>query len=158
MAIVTSPASRIELLQRSIARFIHLQIVIVSLCILLFTPIAHAKPRCPTDLDWLRKLCGDGALAHEYEGQIYLTELSTGKTELVGKGNRPEFSPDSSKLAWIDGSTAKGRMRKGDTTVHTIVTGVDRDGGVHWLSNTEVVLVLRKGKRRGWYRKNPQIS
>lgn len=151
MTIVTSPASRIELLQRFTVRFLQLQIVIVGLCILFFTPTAHARPKCPTNLDWLRKLCGDGALAYEHYGRIYLTELSTGKTEFVGKGNRPEFSPDSSKLAWIDGSTAKGRMRKGDTTVHTIAAGVDRGGGVHWLSNTEVVVVLKKGKRKGWY-------
>ena len=52
-------------------------------------PVVFAKPRCPTDLNWLKGLCGDVALAHAYNGQIYLTELSTGRTEGVGKGDQP---------------------------------------------------------------------
>ena len=101
-----------------------IQTAIVILCALLLATSVYAKPQCPTDLDWLRELCGDGALAYAHNGRIYLTELSSGKTETVGRGDHAEFSPDSSKLAWIDGSTARGRMRKGDKTVHTIATNV----------------------------------
>jgi MYXO-CTERM domain-containing protein len=117
----------------------------------LVTGVARAQDPSPTDLNWLRGECGDGALAYQADDpdyRIYLTELSNGQTVEVGPGTRPEFSPDSSKLAWIDGSTAKGRMRKGDTTVHTIATGVTEEGGVHWVSDTEVVLV-KSGK---WFR------
>ena len=67
-------------------------------------------------------------------------ELSTGQTVLVGSGVTPEFSPDSSKLAWIEGTTAKGRMRKGDTTVHTIATGVSDS-----QSNSETNLAWHVG-------------
>jgi hypothetical protein len=112
----------------------------------------YARPQCPDDLDWLRRQCDDGALAYAHNGKIYLTELSNNKTELVGRGDQVEFSPDSSKLAWIDGSKAKGRMRKGDTSIHIIADNVDRRSGVHWISNTEVVVLLKRGKRREWYR------
>ena len=118
--------------------------------VLLAAP-ARAQDPSPDDLDWLRAECGDGALAYQAgdpDYRIYLTELSTGQTEEIGPGTQPEFSPDSSKLAWIDGSVAKGRMRKGDTTIHTIATGVTADGGIHWVSNSEVVLV-KSGK---WHR------
>jgi hypothetical protein len=105
---------------------------------------------CPDDLTWLRKECGDGALAYQdRKHNLYLTELLTGKTEHVGHGTRPEFSPDSSKLAWIAGDEAVGRMRKGDETIHTIAEDVDEMGGVHWISNDEVV-VLKKDRK--WYR------
>ena len=105
---------------------------------------AWAQDPSPNDLAWLRGECGDGALAYQADDpnyKIYLTELSTGQTVEIGPGTRPEFSPDSSKLAWLDGSTAKGRMRVGDGSIHTIATGVTQEGGVHWVSNTELVLV-----------------
>jgi hypothetical protein len=100
-------------------------------------------------LNWLRGEVGDGALLYWVRdwSEIYLTELSDGQTVLVGDGVQPEFSPDSSKLAWIDGTTAKGRMRKGDATVHTIATGVSDSGGIHWISDSEVV-VVKSGKWR----------
>jgi len=110
---------------------------------------AGAQDPSPTDLNWLRGEVGDGALAYWVRdwGEIYLTELSDGQTVKVGDGVKPEFSPDSSKLAWIDGTTAKGRMRKGDATVHTIATGVNDSGGIHWISDSEVV-VVKSGKWR----------
>jgi hypothetical protein len=111
--------------------------------------VAAAQDPSPSDLDWLRGQVGDGALAywvHDWV-EIYLTELATGQTVKVGDGVKPEFSPDSSKLAWIDGTTAKGRMRKGDGSVHTIATGVSDSGGIHWISDSEVV-VVKSGKWR----------
>jgi hypothetical protein len=112
----------------------------------------RGRPESPEDLDWLRGLCGDGALIHHADGRIYLTELSTGQSVRVGNGNQPEFSPDGTKFAWIDGRTAKGRMRKGDTTVHVIAENVEKNGGIHWLSNTELAIVLRSKPKRKWFR------
>jgi hypothetical protein len=104
------------------------------------------------NLGWLKGLVGNGASMCFSGGNLNLTELSTGSsvklTNNAANGWSFEFSPDSSKLAFIEGTTIKGRMRKGDTTLHTIATGVDPVGGVHWVSNTEVVYV----KSGEWYR------
>jgi len=111
----------------------------------------EAAPPSPTDLDWLREQvggAGEAALAYEAQGKVYLTELTTGETEKVGGGRCPEFSPDSSKLAWTSGDKALGRMRKGDKTVHVIAEGVAGDAGVHWVADSAVVVV--KGKQ--WVR------
>lgn len=43
----------------------------------------------PTDLEWLRAEVGDGALVHHSDGRIYLTELATAESVLVGNGNQP---------------------------------------------------------------------
>ena len=121
----------------------------------LFAALALADGRnegSPTDLDWLRGEVGDGALVHHADGRIYLTELLTGETVHVGNGDQPEFSPDGAKFAWIDGATAKGRLRKGDATIHVIVERVAREGGVHWLSNNEVAVVLRRDGAKQWFR------
>jgi len=114
-----------------------------GLLALLSSNVAWAQDPSPTDLAWLRGEVGDGALAYFEPGEarIWLTELATGNTVQAGSGLYPEFSPDSSKLAWIDGTTAKGRMRKGDSTVHTIASGVTANAGVHWVSDDEVVVV-----------------
>lgn len=128
------------------------QVASIGICTLVMISTVFAKPQCPTDLDWLKGLCEDGALAHEHNGKIYLTELSAGETEIIGKGGQPEFSPDSSKLAWLHGSKAKGCMRKGDRIIYTIATNVDRRGGVHWVSNTEVVVLVKKNEQKAWYR------
>jgi len=126
--------------------------VLLAIALVATAGNARAAPASPTDLDWLRGQVGDGALAYMVRdsSEIYLAELATGNTVFVADGTHPEFSPDSSKLAWVDddGSTILGRMRKGDSTVHTIATGASIDGGVHWIANDEVV-VLKSGS---WYR------
>ena len=83
----------------------------------------------PTDLDWLRAEVGDGALIHHSDGRIYLTELATAESVVVGNGNQPEFSPDGTKFAWIDGTAAKGRLRRGDSSIHVIAENVDGSRG-----------------------------
>ena len=124
----------------------------VPLLVSAFALADGRKEGSPTDLEWLRGEVGDGALIHHADGRIYLTELLTGETVHVGNGNQPEFSPDGTKFAWIDGGAAKGRLRKGDSTVHVIAEGVRREGGVHWLSNSEVAVVLRRDGTRKWFR------
>lgn len=105
-------------------------LVLSSLLSLLFFPLAacadkiRAEPS-PVDLDWLRRDCGDGALVHHAAGKLYLTEIATGESVFLASGNQPELSPDSSKIAWIDGDSALGRSRKGDPTVHVIARGVE---------------------------------
>lgn len=114
-----------------------------------------SRAAAPGDnLSWLKGLVSDGALLSYSFGdtKLYLTELSTGDWEEIAS-NVPngwsfEFSPDSSKLAWIEGTTVKGRMRKGDTIEHVIATGVDVNGGVHWVNNNEVVYVKAARWRR----------
>ena len=107
----------------------------------------------PEDRGWLREVCSDGALAYQAEEKIHLVELVTGKTETIGRGFAPEFSPDSSKLAWIDKSTAKGRMRKGDKTVYVIAKGLEPSAGIHWLDNNTVLVVVREGdERKRWHK------
>jgi len=132
-------------------------LLVVATTLAVCVPVSRAADPAPDDLNWLRKQCGDGALAYTAAGEVYLTELSTGKTEKVGKGIQPEFSPDSSRLAWVDDGKIMGRLRKGDRTVHVIAAGVtpggnEKAGGVHWLSDSEVVCTLRRGKRDAWYR------
>ncbi|MEM7354174.1 MAG: LamG-like jellyroll fold domain-containing protein [Acidobacteriota bacterium] len=113
---------------------------------------AAGQSPSPTDSDWLRQQCVDGALVHHAAGRLYLTELATGVSQFLAPGAQPEFSPDSSKIAWIDGKEAKGRMRRDDETIHTVARGVEASGGVHWLSNDEVAVVLNRHGRRAWYR------
>ena len=92
--------------------------------------------------DWLKGKCGgDGALAFAYNNKVYLVELSNGNKQEVGNGGYAEFSLDASILAWQDeGAKAiKGRLRKGDTQVRTLIEGVEDDCGVHWISDKEFV-------------------
>jgi len=128
--------------------------IAVAACVLVGTcALADGDTKgSPTDLEWLRAEVGDGALIHHSDGRIYLTELATAESVLVGNGNQPEFSPDGTKFAWIDGTAAKGRLRHGDSTIHVIAENVERLGGVHWLSNTEVAVVLRKEDGKRWFR------
>ena len=98
----------------------------------------------PEDPDWLREQCGDGALAYSADKEVFLVELATGKTEQIGTGRFVEFSPDGTKIAWIEAGSARGRLRKGDPTVHTIIGGVVHHGGVHFLGNDEVVVLLER--------------
>jgi len=106
----------------------------------------------PDDLPWLRRRCGDGALAYSADGRIYLVELADGETREIGEGNRAEFSPDGTKLAWIDGHTVRGRLRKGDPAVRAIGVGARHEAGVHWIGNATLVVELDTPERKGWHR------
>ncbi len=43
-------------------------------------------------------------------------------------------------------------MRKEDPTLHLVARDVDPSGGVHWLSETEVALLLLRDGRPSWHR------
>ena len=109
-------------------------------------------PPSPVDLDWLRSECEGGALVHHADGRLYLTELETGESEFLANGNQPEFSPDGARVAWISGNRAMGRLRSGDPSVYVIARGVEPSGGVHWLGDDAVALVLRRQGTPAWYR------
>ena len=70
----------------------------------------------------------------------------------MANGNQPEFSPSGARIAWIDGTRAKGRLRRGDPTVYVLAKNVEPAGGVHWLSESEVAVILRRDGRKAWYR------
>lgn len=134
---------------------IHLGMRIVSLTwfSMLTVSWACAQPRSPIDLDWLREDCGDGALVHHAEGRLYLTELSHGETVFLAPGHQPEFSPDGARIAWIDGTTAKGRLRSGENTIRLIANDVVPGGGVHWCDSQSVWLIRQKGgEPKSWFR------
>jgi len=122
--------------------------VMMLLAVVVFS--AHALAPSPTDLAWLKSQCGDGALFYVSAGKVYLAELSTGTTITVGSvanGWSCEISPDASKLAWVDGTTVRGALRKKPGEVHTIISGVKADAGVHWVDNDNIA-VVKNGK---WY-------
>ncbi len=106
----------------------------------------------PDDLPWLRRECGDGALAYSADARIFLVELADGMTREIGQGCCVEFSPDGTKLAWIDGVTVKGRLRKGDPIVRTVQAGVRPEAGVHWVGNEALVVELDTEAQEGWHR------
>ncbi|MEM7014678.1 MAG: LamG-like jellyroll fold domain-containing protein, partial [Verrucomicrobiota bacterium] len=126
--------------------------ILLSFTFLLSFASLIAEP-VPDDRAWLQQLLGEdhGALGYTAGGKVYLTELSTGETEELGNGRKLEFSPDSSKIAWIDGNAVRGRMRRGDSTVHLIAEPVDAECGVHWLGNDTVIVMAVEGRRElGW--------
>jgi hypothetical protein len=96
------------------------------------------------DLGWLRSTCnGGGAVAWHQKPQsdITLFDVGAGETRTIGQGGRHEFSPDGSKIAWLDGGTAKGCLwKQSPEEVHNIIAGCDYACGVHWVSDTEVVV------------------
>jgi hypothetical protein len=111
--------------------------------------LLHAAPPSPTDLDWLRSECDDGALAYAHGGKVFLTELATGKTARIGRGKGPEFSPDSTRLAWIDGDAVVVRLRDPgdkDEPTRIKVDKLDAGGGAHWIDDKTLVARLRDAK------------
>jgi len=124
----------------------------IAACLAAGYPAAAKEPKpAPDDLSWLQKQADDGAVAYQSSktGEVYLIEIADGKVQELGKGAFPEFSPDSSKLAWVRGDTAVGRMRAGDDTVHEIAEGIEAQGAMHWLGNDAVVVRFKQG---GWHR------
>ena len=74
------------------------------LVLILCTPSVHAgAPPSPVDLDWLRRECGDGALAHHAAGRIYLTELAVVESTAVlpPHGVRIAAGPDGGDRALL---------------------------------------------------------
>ncbi len=124
------------------------QILRLLFFLAVFVAPLQAAPKSPYDLQDLRKVLGDAAVSYSDGKDLWLFELESGKTTKLGSGASPEFSPDGQRLAWIQGDKALGRVRS-DETVHTIVAGVEEQGGVHWISNFEVVVRLKEG---GWHR------
>ncbi len=117
------------------------------------TSACDESPPSPENLGWLRDECPTGgALVHHAEGRLYLTELDSGQSEFLANGNQPEFSPDGRRVAWIDGTSAKGRLRQGDPTIYVIADSVEPAGGVHWLSDQSVAVVSNHGKEKQWLR------
>lgn len=124
------------------------QILLMLVFLAVFVAPLQAAPKSPYDLEGLRKVLGDAAVSYSDAKDLWLFELESGKTIKLGKGASPEFSPDGQRLAWIQGDKALGRLRS-DETIHTIVADVEEQGGVHWISNFEIVVRLKKG---GWHR------
>ena len=108
------------------------------------------------DLAWLRGKCPEGGAivwesgrsGSDNESMLNLFELTTGDVTTIEEGWQAEFSPDGSKLAWIKGSSIRGRMRTGSTTIYTIATGIKAGGGVHWIGNDEIVFIKDNAWRR----------
>ncbi|MBD3243530.1 MAG: hypothetical protein GF331_23270, partial [Chitinivibrionales bacterium] len=129
-----------------------LDIAVIGFCALALQVSAGSEK----SISWLRGKCPEGAaMIHQYggsgyssESDLYLYEVATGSRTKIGRGCQPEFSPDGNLIAWIEGSSAKGCSRKNTGQKHTIATGISKNAGVHWVSNTEVIVVINSK----WYR------
>jgi hypothetical protein len=126
----------------------------VLLSIITAVPQSHGGSL--RDLAWLQGKCPEGGAVvwesgrsgSSNESMLKLLELSSGAVVDIEQGWQAEFSPDGSKIAWVKGNSIRGRMRTGDATIHTVVSGITPGAGVHWIGSEEVVCIKDGGWRR----------
>ena len=103
------------------------------------------------DLSWVREMAPGGALAYSADKSVYVVELDGAAPKKVGDGLFPEFSPDGSKLAWVDNSGLTVCKRDGSDS-RKLHDRMFKHGGAHWLDNDSLAAILQGAGGMKWYR------